>query len=609
MLLLPRRGCPLSVLRFALLLLCISAISPTFAFETAFTVTLERPWNHLIAVEMRVTNAPTGKPVELAMPVWTPGSYMVREYSRHVQDFVVSDAAGKSLPWRKTRKNIWQVGTGTQTAFTVRYKVYANELTVRTNEFDDTHAFWNNTALLLHPVGGLKTPSTVTIKPMPGWTVATGLTVVPGRENTFRATDYDTLYDCPVLVGKLTTLSFTAGGKPHRIVIDGEGNYNPDRLREGVQKIVEVEAAMMGELPYSDYTFLLVLRNGAGGGLEHKNSTALGFRPNGFSNTNGYSAFFSLVAHEFFHLWNIKRIKPDVLGPFDYNNENYTRSLWIAEGITSYYDNLVPYRAGLINENQLMGAFSGTIRALEETPGRQQMSLEEGSFDAWIKEYRPDENSVNTQVSYYTKGAVVGMLLDLTIRARTQGAKSLDDVMRAMWVQFGKTDKNYTPQDFQRVCEQVAGGTLEPFFAKYVRGREEIDYTPLLAPFGVELLKTRPQSSPEATFGATVRAEPNGLLKVSEVRAGSPAFEQGISAGDLILALDDKRVESAAEFNSMIAQKAPGSVLKVSLFRGNRLLTVEVTLGSAFPSLFALVPTENPTESQQRLLGQWLTGR
>ncbi|GAB4454960.1 MAG: PDZ domain-containing protein [Armatimonadaceae bacterium] len=598
-----RTASPLMLL-FAPLLLSLWIAAPAIALETAFTVTLERPWNHLIDVEMRVSAAPTAKPMELAMPVWTPGSYMVREYARHVQDFAVTDRAGKPLPWRKTRKNIWQVENGTNAAFVVRYKVYANELTVRTNEFDDTHAFWNHAALLMHPVGGLKTPSTLTVKPMPGWTVATGLEPVAGQTNTFRAPDYDTLYDCPVLAGNLNILTFSVQGKPHRIAIDGEGNYDAETLKDGVQRIVETEAEMMGELPYNDYTFLLILRPDAGGGLEHKNSTALGFRPNGFTD-RGYISFFSLVAHEFFHLWNVKRIKPDTLGPFDYGNENYTRSLWIAEGITSYYDNLLTYRAGLMNENQLIGALSGGIRSLESTPGRQQMSLEEASFDAWIKEYRPDENSVNTQISYYTKGSVVAMLLDFAIRARTEGAKSLDDVMRAMWVQYGKAEKNYSPQDFQRVCEQVAGGSLEPFFDAYVRGRRELDYEAYLKPMGITLRKTFPNAEPEPYFGARLSDDPAGA-KVSAVPFGTPAFDQGISVEDIIVAVDDRRVTGPSDLDAYIETKNPGDSVVFFLFRGNRLRQIPVKLAGRAAPLFALTPQQNLTDAQTKLLRDWM---
>src|SRR5205823_3616854 len=248
------------------------------------------------------------------------------------------------------------------------------------------------------------------------------------------------------------TLSFDVKGVPHRIVIDGEGNYDPEILRAGVKKIVETEVELMGgEIPYHDYTFILHLRSNTGGGLEHLNSTALGYPSFGFRSAAGddvnsagpnaapqrsYRGFFSLVAHEFFHLWNVKRIRPDALGPFDYTKENYTKLLWVAEGITDYYTGIFVRRAGLISDHDYLDNLARSIQVLQNTPGRLEMSAEEASFDAWIKAYRADENSVNSQVSYYEKGALLGLLIDLEIRKRSGSAKSLDDAMRYLYTDF-----------------------------------------------------------------------------------------------------------------------------------------------------------------------------
>lgn len=592
-----------------LLAICVLALGyapAAHALDVSYNVTLDKPWQHLIQVEMRVTGLTPGKPTDLVMPVWTPGSYMVREYSRHVQEFETVTGDGTAIPWRKVRKNIWQVDNGSRTGFIVRYKVYANELTVRTNEFNDSHAFFNNAATLFHVGGALNTPSTLKVNPMSGWKIATGLDPVPGAANTFKAPDVDTLYDSPVLVGNLLEVPFTVKGIPHRIVLDGLTEVDSEKLRDGVKAVVEAEAALFGgDLPYAHYSFLTIVRPNAGGGLEHKNSTALGASADDF--TGDYGSYFSLVAHEFFHLWNVKRIKPDALGPFDYSNENYTRLLWVAEGITSYYENIFLRRAGLLTEQQFRAYCAFPIRVTETTPGRKRASLEEASFDTWIKEYRPDENTVNTTLSYYVKGALVGMLLDLTIRAKTENAKSLDDVMRILWTEYGKTNKNYTPEDFQKICERVAGGSLDPFFAKYVRGRDEIDYDTLFAPTGLRLVRTARGSTPEAYLGAQFGLDPVGV-KVTGVLAETPAFDQGLSVGDLIIAVDDHRVTSILDVNRLVAEKNPGDTIRLTLFRADQLRTIPIKLAGRERPIFQLTIAENATPAQRTLLRDWARG-
>ena len=427
--------------------------------EIAYTVSMPRPDTHLLEVELRLRwTGQTPATTDLVMPVWTPGSYLVREFERHVQDFAAEDAGGRALQWSKLNKNTWRVTTGGARELRARYRVYANELTVRTNELNDRHAVWNNAALLMYPDGHLAAPSTLRVVPARDWKVATGLPSAGGERNTFRAENFDILYDSPFLVSDFRVLTFDAGGRPHRIVIDGAGNYDAAALERDIKKVVEATIKLMGDTPYRDYTFLVILNaRGAGGGLEHLNSTMLLVNTFGFRPEAAYRGFLELVAHEYFHVWNVKLLRPDALGPFDYTGENYTRLLWVAEGLTSYYGDLLVRRAGLKSDKDYLEATARAIEALQNTPGRQKMSVEEASFDAWIKYYRPDENSVNSSISYYDKGALVGLLLDLEIRRRTNGARSLDDVMRYLYEEHAKKNRNYTPEDFQRVSEAAAG--------------------------------------------------------------------------------------------------------------------------------------------------------
>ncbi len=591
----------------------------TAAPEIAFTVSMPKPHTHLLEVEMRARwNGSPPAAVALVMPVWTPGSYLVREYARHVQDFAATDTGGRVLGWSKTNKNTWRVETGGARDLVATYRVYANELTVRTNELNDQHAFWNNAALLMHVDGFLNVPATLRVVPYKDWKVVTGLPAVMGGEpNAFRAENFDVLYDSPVMAGTFQTLAFDVRGVPHRIVIDGEGNYEPERLRRDVQKIVETTVAMMGDLPYRDYTFMLFLRPTGGGGLEHLNSTALIWTRYNFRPAASYRNFLALAAHEFFHAWNVKRIRPDALGPFDYTRENYTRLLWVAEGLTDYYEYVLLRRAGLISDKEYLEEGARAIQALQNTPGRRAISLEEASFDAWIKYYRQDENSINSQISYYSKGAIVGMLLDLEIRRRSAGAKSLDDVMRYLYTEYSKKNRNFTPEDFQRACELQAGSSLEDFFRRYVRGREELDYNAAFAAAGLQLDMTgraavvaagasgatKPPAE-KAYLGATLAQDGDRLL-VRNVPAETPAYEQGLNAGDQIVALDG--VRATRDFlNARLEEKRPGDTVQLSVFRFDELRTFNIRLGGRVDAAYRILPVEQPNAEQSKIYQGWL---
>ncbi|MBP9110614.1 MAG: M61 family metallopeptidase, partial [Pyrinomonadaceae bacterium] len=565
--------------------------------EISYTVSMPKPATHLLEVEMRVSWAQMPDQTELKMPVWTPGSYLVREYARHVQAFVAKDANGGDLKWRKTSKNTWQVDSKGVKEFVARYKVYSNELTVRTNELNDEHAFWNNTALLFFVKDQLKVSPTVRVIPFGNWKVATGLPAVPGAENTFKANDYDVLYDAPFEVSDYKEFKFDVLGKPHRYVITGEGNYDPKKLVADTAKIVEEGAKIFGgELPYNDYTFILNLRGG--GGLEHLNSTALQTNRFGFKPDARYKGFLGLVAHEHFHLWNVKRIRPDALGPFDYENENYTKLLWVAEGATEYYSNILLLRAGLITQREFLAQRAGGIQQLQARPGRFETSLEESSFDAWIKFYRPDENAVNNQISYYDKGEIVNMMLDMSIRSASGGTKSLDDVMRYLWAEFFKKNRNFTPEDYQKVSEMMAGKSLDDFFAKYVRGREDIDYDSIVNPFGLQMKVTTPNAN-RAYIGADT-VEENGRLNIRTVPANTPAYEQGLNTGDQIVAMDGYRA-STAFLTSYLNEKKPNDKVKLSIFRFDKLSEMTFTLGSNDRREYSFATVAEPTEAQQKL--------
>ena len=569
--------------------------------DIAYTVSMSKPSTHLLEVEMRLRWPQMPGQAELKMPVWTPGSYLVREYARHVQDFAVKDAAGRDLAWRKINKNTWQVDTAGAKEIIATYRVYANELTVRTNELNDDHAFWNNAALLMFVKDQLQAPSVVTVRPANNWKIATGLPPVAGQGNTFRAENFDILYDSPFEVSNYKEIGFTVEGKPHRVVMSGEGNYDLNRIAADVSKIVEQAYKIFGELPYENYTFIVNLRGG--GGLEHLNSTALQYNRFGFKPDARYHGFLSLVAHEYFHCFNVKRIRPDALGPFDYENENYTKLLWVAEGGTAYYEGVLLRRAGLISDDEFLAGKAQTISSLQRQPGRFETSLEEASFDAWIKYYRQDENAVNNQISYYDKGDIVNMMLDITIRSASGGAKSLDDVMRYLYTEFYKKGRNYTPADYQKASEVMAGRSLDDFFSKYVRGTDEIDYNAIVSGIGLQLIGSETNAG-QAYIGADT-TEVNGQLTIRSIAAGTPAYEQGLNTGDQIVAIDGYRASNAF-LQSYIGERKPNDKVRLTVFRFDKLRDINFTLGSNMRKEYTFRPVANPTDVQKRLYRDYL---
>jgi predicted metalloprotease with PDZ domain len=450
-----------------------------------YTVAMPQPTSHLFEITLQIEGWQQDR-LDLKMPVWTPGSYLVREYSRHLQGFA-AEVESEAIVWEKQGKNHWQLQTAGVSSLTVRYRIFANELTVRTNHLDHTHGYFNGAAVFFFIPGYQQQEIEVTIVPPDDWKVATALPQV--APNRFVAKDFDTLVDSPFEIGQHTVHPFEVLGKPHEYVIWSERhNLNTDDLINDTRRIVETEAQMFGGLPYDRYLFILHLPNNGYGGLEHKDSCSLIYKRSVFGDRDKYESFMQLVAHEFFHLWNIKRIRPKALEVFDYEAENYTPSLWFSEGTTSYYDFLIPYRAGLYNAKTYLKNLSQEITRYLTTPGRMVQPLSESSFDAWIKLYRPDANTPNSQMSYYLKGAMVTLLLDLGIRIRHQNQKSFDDVMRSMWQQFGKDEVGFTQTQIKAVIESVAEFDLSDFFARYLDGLEALPFDEYLAGFGLRLI-------------------------------------------------------------------------------------------------------------------------
>lgn len=548
-----------------------------------YTLSFPEPQTHYVEVTAVVPT--NGRPeVELMMAVWTPGSYLVREYARNVEAVTAAAQDGRALAVQKSDKNRWRTATGGAPSVDVRYRVYARAMSVRTSWIETDFAMLNGAPTFMTLADGTARPHEVVIQPARGWRISvTGLAEMSGGGHRYRAPDFDTLVDSPIVVGNPAVYEFTVDDKKHYLVNTGEaGVFEGARAAKDLETIVREHRRMWRTLPYDKYVFfnMLTLVTGGGGGIEHKNSTMLMASRWATRTRRSYLGWLELASHEFFHAWNVKRLRPVELGPFNYEDEVLTRSLWMAEGVTDYYGELAVYRAGLSTREEYLDALSKQIEGLQGAPGRLVQSVEQASFDAWINYYRPNENSANASVSYYTKGVVLGFLQDARIRAATEGAKSLDDVMRVAFERFSGA-RGYTPEELRAVAEQVAGISLASFWGQAVEGTSELDYREALETFGLRL---RPVEAPRADrpgrawLGMSTRNDA-GRLVVSQVRRGTPAYGAGLNVGDEILAMNGFRVR-ADQLATRFDQYKPGDKVALLVARRDQLLTLETEFGA-----------------------------
>jgi predicted metalloprotease with PDZ domain len=581
-----------------------------------YTVRIPDPRAQLLSVELEARGVEAD--AVLAMPSWTPGSYLMREYARSLVQFAATDGERRPLAWEKLEKNRWRVDAPEDGTLRVQWVLHAAELTVRSSHVDASHAFLVGAATFLFVEGREGEAAEVRFELPEGWRVASALPEVDG---VFRAASFDALADSPFECGTHRCIDWMVEGVHHRWAIWGRGNDDPKRLIPDTTRIVLAEKALFGVLPYPSFTFILHLHSGGGGGLEHRDCTVLAADRWSFRGKD-YESFLGLTAHELFHAWNGKRIRPAGLGPFDYLRENYSRELWVVEGITTYYTDLVLRRAGILSEARYLEKLGEAISRYLALPGRMVQSLEDASFDAWIKFYRPDANSPNATVSYYQKGALVALLLDLEIRRRTGNARSLDDVMRLLWERWGARDVGFPVGEVERTAAEVAGAGLDAFFDRAVRGTQELDLSAGLAAAGLGIAfrhqvapapaPTRPVGDPsrevlstEARTGLQLKEE-DGRVRVTHVLAGSAAWRAGVNPGDELVALDGFRVVDAAWLNARMMERKPGSVVPLAVFRRDELLAVPLTVEVGPAQDYALRRLPGASPEQDALRAHWL---
>ncbi len=571
------------------------------AAQISYTVSFSEAQAHYADVEMTVSNLkqPT---LDLKMPVWTPGSYLIREFSKNVESFTAM-SNGELISFAKIRKNCWRIQTAGVTSLTVKYRVYCFEVSVRTSYVDAVHGFLSTTGIFMYPDKMLHLPSTIHIIPYKGWTaVSTSLETVNGDPFTRHAPDYDVLFDSPIEVGTQDVFGFDAAGVKYEIAMCGGGNYDRERLKRDFAKIVEQETAIYGENPNKYYVFIIHNFAKGGGGLEHLSSTVLGASRDNYATEAGYFSFLSLAAHEHFHLWNVKRLRPIALGPFDYENENYTTDLWIAEGFTSYYQNIILRHAKLYPPEKYLTSMAGTISTIENQPGARVQTVTESSFDAWIKAYRTNENSINSGISYYDKGAVIAMLLDLEIINNSKGKQSLDNVMKYMYDTYYKTKKHgYTDIEFKSGLEKFTGTNLDDFYKKYIYGLSPIDYNKYLNYAGYKLIDEFAASN-DATLGATI-VDKNGKNIVTNVLRGSAGWIDGINVNDELESINGLPVINVA---TIMNGRKPGDKISIVVNRDGIPVTLAVTLLRNAKAAYKIEALPDASPQQVEVRKKWL---
>ncbi len=586
--------------------------------KIAFEVSFKEPQAHYAEVQMNISGLAKDY-VDVKMPVWTPGSYLIREFEKSVEEFKAT-AGGKQVKVEKVRKNTWRIFSAKAANIKINYRVYAFEISVRTPFIDDSHAFLSPTGIFMHPDGMIKSPSTVKIIPFNTWSkVSTGLEPVAGEQFTYKATDFDILYDSPIEVGNQDVFEFMAAGVRHEVAMFGGGNYDKEKLKVDMAKIVEEITAVYGENPNKHYTFIVHNFLRGGGGLEHLNSTTLGATRNAYNTETGYKGFLALVAHEYHHLWNVKRLRPVALGPFDYDNENYTTNLWVAEGFTSYYENKYMHRAGFNDDATFINDLAGAIGTVTNTPGAKYQSAASSSYDAWIIGYRPNENSKNNSISYYSKGEVIGILMDLEIINATKGAKSLDDVMKAMYLQCKTLKRGYTDAEFKAMVEKISGISFTNFWTKYVNGVDDAEYVKYFGYAGIDVA-TENATPGKPVSGASGQLTNNGTISVSSITRNSAAWIAGLNVNDEIISLDDVTVSDALanirlrspmlslETLPVVSKKSIGDVLKLKIKRDGLEKEISLTLKENPSVRLKATINANATPAQKVVFKKW-TGK
>jgi predicted metalloprotease with PDZ domain len=570
------------------------------ALELTYHLSMPQPNSHYFAVKIDVKGN-TANTQEFKLPVWTPGSYLVREFSKNLNQVKAIDINNKELVVNKKTKNAWEIQCAGQENFTIFYEVYAFELSVRTPYLDNTHGFVAGAAVFMYTEATKNQPGLLKVYPHQSFKkVSTALPSADFKTElgcfNFTFEDYDQLVDCPIEIGNQQEFDFMAAGIRHRVAMYGEANYNVVQLQQDMAKVVQAATDVFGSNPNKDYLFIIHNVTDGQGGLEHKNSCVLSVNRWSYAGSN-YTGFINLVAHEYFHLWNVKRIRPIELGPFNYDQECYTSLLWVMEGITSYYDELLLRRAGFYTKEEFLSKMQSQINYVEGSPGSRVQPVAHASFDAWIKAYRPNENSSNTTMTYYSRGAVLGAVLDAYLIQKSNKKRSLDGFMQLLYNKYAlELKRGFTEAEFEQELSTYCGEDMHAFFANYVNGTQIIPYQKYFEPMG---LTVKDVTSSQTSIGATF--DGNEVVKVKAVRRGSAAEEAGLSVGDEVLICNGYRINKDM-LEGMLNSLSSGESMMLTVARDEKVFQVKFIMKNYTKPQFSI----QIKDANAPLLTYWL---
>jgi len=573
---------------------------PLFSSPVSHLIKMPEPQTHYFEITTTVdlSNVSYKKPfVDFKMAAWTPGSYLIREFAKNLEA-VKAEANGKSILISKINKNTWRVALGAATKkIQVSYRVYAFELSVRTSFLDDSHGYINPASVLLYVNDFANLSQDINIEPYKNFKVVSTALKGTGKF-AYQAKNLDELIDSPIEIGNHKVWDFKVNGIPHQIAFYGTTKVDSVKFLADVTKVCEEAQKVVGEHPCDHYLFIMHNIGRGTGGLEHLYSTTCSVSRSAYESERGYQGVLSLLAHEYFHLWNVKRIRPKSLGPFDYENENYTHNLWLSEGMTSYYSGVILQRMGKISNQDYANRIASEISSVENTPGSHLESAAEASWDAWIKYYRPNENSRNQTVSYYDKGSLLGYVLNAWIIKSTQGQKCIDDVFKHLYqAYYKKLNRGFTDAELEDAFSKVAGTSAKTLFESYVYGVQTPDYQNLFNEFGFTWLNTNEgKSIPYLGFTAVAG-------KIVSVYRGASAYVYGLNVGDEIVSANKANFEG---LDKLLADKKVGDTILFSVKRDGLERTFVVPVQQSPMLAFSLTDQKTLNENQKKLRLKWL---
>lgn len=564
-----------------------------------YSVGWQQPNSHLLEISIESTSQDSDF-LDFTLPNWRPGRYLIQNYARNVQEFSATDDKAQTLKWEKIDKSTWRVYTNKATTIKVFYKYYANILDAGSSLLDDSETYFNGTNLFMYIPSKRSTPCSLRINSPENYSIATALKRDKG--NLFLASNYDELADSPVIASpSLISHEFSFSNTTYHIVFQGKLDYDINIIAEQLKKIVQQQVSLFGgTAPFDNYWFLYhISPNTTWHGVEHSFSTSITMPSNAFSSETSRQHFYSISSHELFHAWNVKRISPTVLLNPDYSREAYTRLLWFFEGVTSYYGDLLLKRAGVIDERTYLAGIEKNISDLQLSPGRLIASVEDSSFNDWLL---PDDRD-NTRISFYLKGEILGLLLDLEIRRLSDDSKSLDDVMRFLYNNYALKNLGVPENGILSAVETVSDSSFQKFFSSFVSGCEELPYDLILSSAGLSLSSLSDKSKPESSLG--IKLSPNDPSVILNVVPNSPAMVAGLSKGDVLLAINNTQV-SASSLSSLLSSFAPNTNISITVFRSKQLRSFQISLSDS-PSSFLLKSLPNKSPSQLRIFSSWLS--